>query len=97
MTFLQFTDFCVLYISKTIKFKNSKQTSKVPHVPHIVFDKVAHMILIRKIGEIGIGGQMLGWIKQFLRNRKQSITIEGEVSGSDKLSAEYNREQCLGQ
>ena len=28
MKFLQFTDFCVLYISKTVQVRNSKQTTK---------------------------------------------------------------------
>ena len=52
------------------------------------FDKVDHGILIRKLGEIGIGGQMLGWFKQFLSNRKQAVTIEGEMSGSAEVVSE---------
>ena len=33
--FLQFTDFSVFYISKTIEVNNLKQALKVPHISHV--------------------------------------------------------------
>ena len=60
------------------------------------FDKVDYGILIRKLGEFGIGGQMLGWFKQFLIDRKQAVTIEGEVSGSAEVVSGVPQGTVLG-
>ena len=44
------------------------------------FDKVSHKILLRKIENLGINGKVLTWLKSFLSNRYQSVTVEGELS-----------------
>jgi hypothetical protein len=44
------------------------------------FDKVPHERLIIKLGEHGIGGSVLEWIKNWLKNRKQRVVINGEFS-----------------
>ena len=41
------------------------------------FDKVDHSILIKKLQNIGIGGNLLRWIKAFLSNRKQEVVVNG--------------------
>ena len=41
------------------------------------FDKVDHEILIHKLRQCGVQGKLLKWIKQFLINRKQFVTING--------------------
>ena len=54
------------------------------------------MILIRKLGEIVIGGQILVRIKQFLSDRIQAVTIEGEVSGSAEVVSGVPQGTLLG-
>ena len=41
------------------------------------FDKVDHEILVRKLQIFGISGKLLAWIKDFLLNRKQFVTVGG--------------------
>ena len=41
------------------------------------FDKVAHEKLIQKLHHYGIRGDTLKWIKDFLKNRKQAVVING--------------------
>jgi len=45
------------------------------------FDTVPHRRLINKLQSYGICGNALGWIKDFLANRKQKVVING--TGSD--------------
>ena len=44
------------------------------------FDKVSHTILIKKLENLGISGKVLAWLKCFLSNRYQAVTVEGMVS-----------------
>ena len=39
------------------------------------FDKVSH----KKLENLGIGGKILTWLKSFLSNRFQSVSVEGEL------------------
>ena len=39
------------------------------------FDKVPHKRLIHKVKNYGIDGNILGWITDFLNNRKQEVHI----------------------
>ena len=41
------------------------------------FDKVDHEILIKKLKLFGINGKLLAWIKEFLLDRNQLVTING--------------------
>ena len=44
------------------------------------FDKVDFNILLRKIEKLGIQGELLNWITEFLTNRKQSVIVNGNLS-----------------
>ena len=44
------------------------------------FDKVCHQKLIQKLGKVGIGGKVKGWLKNWLSGRKQRVRVEGEFS-----------------
>ena len=44
------------------------------------FDKVDHIILLQKLEKIGIKGQLLLWIKNFLTNRTQVVAVDGCLS-----------------
>ena len=41
------------------------------------FDKVNHLILLKKARKLGISGKLLNWIKCFLLERTQTVVLEG--------------------
>ena len=45
------------------------------------FDSVPHERLFVKLACLGIQGDILGWIKSFLRGRTQCVNVDGEQSG----------------
>ena len=44
------------------------------------FDKVDHNILLQKLHNYGIRGQLYTWIKAFLTNRTQTVVVNGQHS-----------------
>lgn len=44
------------------------------------FDSVPHKRLLLKLEGYGVGGRVLGWIKDFLMGRRQRVMIAGEAS-----------------
>ena len=44
------------------------------------FDKVDHILLIHKLHHYGIRGEVNTWIKNWLKDRTQSVVVEGEKS-----------------
>lgn len=44
------------------------------------FDKINHNILIMKLSEIGIHGDLLRWLTSYLFNRSQIISVNGFIS-----------------
>ncbi|KAL8609470.1 hypothetical protein ACOMHN_037992 [Nucella lapillus] len=46
------------------------------------FDKVNHSLLIHKLNHYGVGDKCNKWIDNFLRNRNQSVVVEGTRSCS---------------
>ena len=44
------------------------------------FDKVWHAVLIHKLRLAGISGDILEWLKDYLRNRQQGVCINGQFS-----------------
>ena len=49
------------------------------------FDSVAHERLLKKLEAIGIGRDLLNWIRSFLTGRTQCARVEGETSGRRKV------------
>lgn len=41
------------------------------------FDRVDHVILLRKLCELGVNGSLLRWTESYLRNRSQMVVIGG--------------------
>ena len=44
------------------------------------FDKVPHQRLILKIKSHGMGNSIINWIEQWLKDRRQRVVVDGEVS-----------------
>ena len=44
------------------------------------FDKVDHEILLRKLHNIGIRGKLFEWIANFLKERRQTVQVDGKCS-----------------
>ena len=44
------------------------------------FDVVDHDILLKKLESLGIGGSSLNWFRSYLKNRKQTVQVNGEFS-----------------
>ena len=44
------------------------------------FDKVDHQILFRKLSNIGISGNLLAWLQNFLTDRNQTVVVDGVLS-----------------
>lgn len=45
------------------------------------FDKVNHSLLLHKLRYYGISEPVIAWLEDLLDNRKQSVLVEGEMSG----------------
>ena len=60
------------------------------------FDSVAHERLILKLEAVGITGDVLNWIRSFLMGRSQSVRVEGETSGWQKVLSGIPQGSVLG-
>jgi hypothetical protein len=60
------------------------------------FDTVPHVRLIAKLEAIGIRGQVLKWIKDWLAERKQRVILAGEVSRWEKVVSGVPQGSVLG-
>ena len=60
------------------------------------FDKVDHGILIRKLANIGVGGQILSWIYEFLYNRRQIVKVANCSSDSADVISGVPQGTVLG-
>jgi hypothetical protein len=50
------------------------------------FDKVPHRRLIKKMQGYGIGKRILNWVKDFLKNRKQNVSVNGAESACQDVT-----------
>ena len=55
-----------------------------------------HGILIRKLVQIGVGGQFLVWIHEFLHNRQQIVKISESLSSSEHVVSGVPQGTVLG-
>ena len=60
------------------------------------FDKVPHERLISKVKAVGIEGKVLNWIREWLRERKQRVVLDGENSEWKEVKSGVPQGSVLG-
>ena len=88
----------LLYITHTIYkgLDEGKDTCIVFLDISKAFDRVWHEGLIFKLKRIGVGGNLLEWIKSYLSNRRQRVVIGGATSEWKYLEAGVPQGSILG-
>jgi hypothetical protein len=61
-------------------FDNRDQVDVIYFDLSKAFDSVPHNLLVQKIQTFGINGKLLRWIENYLKNRRQRVTMEGTNS-----------------
>lgn len=60
------------------------------------FDKVSHRLLVHKLAYYGIRNNILAWVKDFLRNREQTVVVDGQVSNSASVTSGVPQGSVIG-
>ena len=92
------TEFQLIEIYNTIlqALEEGKQIRFVFCDVSKAFDRVWHRGLLHKLEEIGIRGTLLQWFKAYLQNRKQRVSLNGQLSDIEVINAGVPQGSILG-
>ena len=77
------------------KAKDNSKSSDVIYID-ITFDKVSHKLLLHKLFNIGIQGDVLKWITSYLFNRIQRVKIDNNMSKPQNVISGFPQGSVLG-
>ena len=60
------------------------------------FDRVSHQILLTKLYNIDIRGNLMNWIKDFLKGREQRVVVNNELSDWSSVVSGIPQGSVLG-
>jgi hypothetical protein len=60
------------------------------------FDKVAHQQLIIKVKAKGIDGNVARWLEEWLKDRTQTVVVDGQESDESKVESGVPQGTVMG-
>ena len=73
-----------------------KQTDVIYLDMSKAFDKVCHLLLLRKLKQCNVSGRLLDWFNAYLTNRRQRVTVSGATSTEVLVSSGVPQGSLLG-
>ena len=78
-----------------VSYFNNKQAIDIVYIDYEkAFDKVCHSKLFYKLQKMGIGGELLEWIKVFIGQRRQTVRLNKSTPSSKRWIVEWHRVPC---
>lgn len=91
---------CTALLDVTDYLKTNMDQGQVTGVVYLdlkkAFDTVDHKLLLTKLLRYGINGTELQWFTNYLQNRSQSVSVNGAISDSCKVTCGVPQGSILG-
>jgi hypothetical protein len=86
-----------LFLDELTKVVDSGKSADVFYLDFAkAFDKVAHRRLIIKVEAKGIGGNVSRWLEEWLKDRKQTVVVDGVESEESDVESGVPQGTVMG-